>query len=316
MIKKIGIFALALIFVGTLVIAGGQKASQEPTSGKATPIEDVVFIVKGMQHPFWQRMIEGAELAGNDLGFTVEGKAPVTPYDVEEQIRIIEEAIARQVDAIVVVPADSKGIVPGIEKAIEAGIPVGTSNTKAQGVEVVGWAGADNFQSAYEVAKYLINEMGNRGNLVILEGTPGNQTATDKKAGFDKAVSESKVRVIASQTANFVYEDGLQVMENLLQQFNDIDGVLAANDPMALGAIEALDAAGRLDEVLVGGFNGDADAVEAIKNNRMVVTTAQVPESQAYWAILQIFMSLKGMPVPKEIDVPTAMITADNADEW
>lgn len=275
-----------------------------------------VFIVKGMQHPFWQRMIEGAKEAGRDLGIEIEGTAPVKPYDVEEQIRIMENAIIQQVDGIIVVPADSRGIVPGIEKANEAGILVGLSNTKAEGGEVVGWAGASNFSAAYEVAKYLIDKMGNKGNLIILEGTPGNQTATDRKAGFDAAVSESNVTVLASQTANFVYEDGLQVMENLLQQFDDIDAVIAANDPMAIGAIEAMDAAGRLAGVLVGGFNGDADAIEAIKMGRMIVTTAQVPEAQAYWAVLQVHMALKGYPVSKEIDVPTAMITAENVDQW
>jgi ribose transport system substrate-binding protein len=277
----------------------------------STKMPRVVFIVKGMQHPFWQKMMEGAELAGKDLGMEVTSRAPVTPYDVEEQIRIMEDAITQRVDAIVVVPADSRGIVPGIEKANAAKILVGTSNTKAMGGEVVGWAGADNFTSAYEVAKYLIKEMGNKGNLIILEGTPGNQTATDRKAGFDAAVKESNVKVLASQTANFVYEDGMHVMENLLQQFDNIDAVLAANDPMAIGAIQAMEAAGRLKGVLIGGFNGDDDAVDAIRKGKMVVTTAQVPESQAYWALIQIHMAFKGMPVPKEINVPTKMITTE-----
>ena len=100
-------------------------------------------------------------------------------------------------------------------------------------------------------------------------------------------------------------------MENLLQRFPKIDAVLAANDPMAIGAIRALESANRLKGVMVAGFNGDDDAVDAIKKGKMLVTTAQVPESQAYWAVLQIYMKLKGMPVPKQINVPTKLITAE-----
>ncbi len=275
-------------------------------------IPRIVFIVKGMEHPFWQKMVEGAEQAGKDLGMKVTGKAPVKPYDVAEQIRIMEDAITQRVDAIIVVPADSKGIVPGVEKANKAGILVGTSNTKVAGGNVVGWAGADNFDAAYEVAEYLINKMGNKGNLLILEGTPGNQTATDRKSGFDAAIKKSNVTVLASQTANFVYEDGMRVMENLLQRFDRIDAVIAANDPMAIGAIRAMEAANRFKGILVAGFNGDDDAIDAIKKGRMLVTTAQVPQSQAYWAVLQIYMKLKGMPVPKQINVPTKLITAES----
>ena len=111
----------------------------------------------------------------------VTGKAPMKPYDVTEQIRIMEDAITQKVDAIIVVPADSKGIVPGVEKANKAGILVATSNTKVAGGEVIGWAGADNFDAAYEVAEYLVKKMSSKGNLIILEGVPGNQTATNEK---------------------------------------------------------------------------------------------------------------------------------------
>lgn len=298
-----------VVFVLVIIASLVTVSSLSATTWQKTP--RIVFIVKGMQHPFWQKMIEGAEQAGKDLGMKVTGRAPVKPYDVLEQIRIMEDAITQKVDAIIVVPADSKGIVPGIEKANKAGVLVGTSNTKAAGGDVLGWAGADNFDAAYEVAKYLLNKMGNKGNLIILEGTPGNQTATDRKAGFDAAIKKSNLTVLASQTANFVYEDGMKVMENLLQQFNKIDAVIAANDPMAIGAIRAMEAANRLKGILVAGFNGDDDAIDAIKKGKMLVTTAQVPQSQAYWAVLQIYMKLKGMPVPKEVNVPTELITAE-----
>jgi len=271
----------------------------------------IVFIVKGMQHPFWQKMIEGAEQAGTDLGMKVTGRAPVKPYDVLEQIRIMEDAITQKVDAIIIAAADSKGVVPGILKANKAGILVGASNTKVAGGDIVGWAGADNFDAAYEVAEYLIKRMGNKGDVIILEGTAGIQVAHDRKAGFDAAFKKSNIKVLASQTGGFVYEEGMRVMENLLQQFNKIDAVIAANDPMAIGAIRAMEAANRLKGILVAGFNGDDDAIDAIKKGKMLVTTAQVPQSQAYWAVLQIYMKLKGMPVPKEINVPTELITAE-----
>jgi ribose transport system substrate-binding protein len=277
----------------------------------------MIFIVKSLDNPFWNMMIAGAKNAANDLGIEIEGLGPVKPFNVEEQIRFIEDAITKGVDAVVVVPADSRGILPGIEKARKAGLVVVTPNTRAFADEPPTWTGVENEGSAYEIAKYILKTLKGKGNVIILEGASGNQTVMDRKKGFDRAIKEfPEIKVLASQTAKSSRVEGMRVMENLLQQFPEINAVLAANDEMALGAIEAIDAAGRIKEIKVSGFDMNNDALKSISEGRLLVTGAQRPEAQAYWAVVAAYISLKGMPIPKDIFLPCPIVDKSNIDYY
>ncbi len=292
------------------------SAAEGSTAMTGEPVAKMVYIVKSMDNPFWDSMIEGANRAAADLNLEMETLAPIKPYNVEEQLRFMEEAITKGVDAIIVVPADGQGIIPGIEKANAAGIPVVTPNTRAAGGKVVSWDGAANFDAAYEVAKYVLGQLGSSKKVIYLEGTPGNQTATDRTKGALKAIEEAGAQLLASQTAKFSRVDGQNVMENLLQQFPEVDCVIAGNDEMALGAIEALDAAGRLDKVKVSGFDGNNDAKKALKEGRLTVTGDQRPDAQAYWGVVAAFIALKNMPVARDIYLPAPLITRENVDQF
>jgi ribose transport system substrate-binding protein len=306
---------VVLCFVVSLLITPGWGIRDE-AFGAAKKYK-MVFIVKSMDNPFWNMMLEGAQMAAKDLGIEIKGLAPIKPNNVEEQIRQMEDAITSKMDAIIVVPSDSKGIVPGIDKANRAGIPVFTSNTRAFGGKVIGFAGAPNEEAAYFVAKAFLETLGGKGNVIILEGVPGAQTAIDRKTGVDRAVKEfPNVKVLASQTAKFSRVEGMRVMENLLQKFSKIDAVISVNDEMALGAIEAIDAARRLKEIKVAGFDGNNDALKSISEGRMMITGAQSPDAQAYWSVIATYMFLEGYPVPRDIYVPCPTVDKGNVGEY
>ena len=273
----------------------------------------MIFIVKSLDNPFWDRMRAGAEKAGEDLGIEIKTLAPIKPYNVEEQLRFMEDGITQKVDAICVVPADSKGIVPGIEKANKAGIPVVTPNSRAFGGKVMTWTGAHNRDVGYDIAKYAINAIGGKGKVIILEGTPGNQTAIDRAKGFNDAIGEhSGIKLLASQTAKYSRVEGMRVMENLAQRYPEVDLVIAANDEMALGAIEALDAAGRLGKTKVTGFDANNDALKSISEGKMLATGDQRPDAQGYWGVVAAYTHLEGMPVPKDVYLPAPVIDKSN----
>jgi ribose transport system substrate-binding protein len=306
---------VVLCFVVSLLITPGWGIRDE-AFGAAKKYK-MVFIVKSMDNPFWNMMLEGAQMAAKDLGIEIKGLAPIKPNNVEEQIRQMEDAITSKMDAIIVVPSDSKGIVPGIDKANRAGIPVFTSNTRAFGGKVIGFAGAPNEEAAYFVAKAFLETLGGKGNVIILEGVPGAQTAIDRKTGVDRAVKEfPNVKVLASQTAKFSRVEGMRVMENLLQKFSKIDAVISVNDEMALGAIEAIDAARKLKEIKVAGFDGNNDALKSISEGRMMITGAQSPDAQAYWSVIATYMFLEGYPVPRDIYVPCPTVDKGNVGEY
>lgn len=315
-------FFVFVLIVAGLILTGCAKAAPKaeqaaaPQAGK--PVARMVIIVKSIDLPYWDIMIRGAKEAGADLNIEVEGFGPLKAYDVEEQIRFIENAITKKVDAIIVVPADSMGIVPGIEKANAAGIPVITPNTRALGGKVRTWIGYGNTKAAYDAGSYLLSKLPqSEPKIVILEGKPGNQITVELNDGFDQAIRDCgrNVKVLARQTANYARVDAQNVMENLLQQFAEIDGVMAANDAMALGAIEAIAAAGRLDKIKVSGNNGNADALAAMKEGKLVCSPRQLPRDQGYWAVVAGWMAAKGLDLPSEIHIDSPLVTPENVEE-
>jgi len=296
---------LLVIMVFTLA---GQVSAKQYTVG---------LIVKNLVNPFWNYMKEGAEEVGRELGVNVITLAPIKPDNVEEQIRAMEDLIKRKVDGIVLVPADSNGIIPGVLKANAAGIPVITSNTRAFGGEVVSFVGVENYDAAYSVAMHVAEQLGGKGRVLILEGVPGAQTAIDRKNGFDDALAKyPDIKVLASQPAKFQRAEGMLVMENLIQRFPDFEAVICGNDEMALGAIEALDAAGRLKGTIVAGFDGNRDAVMSIAEGKLMVTLYQDPQAQAGDAVRALIDYIEGKEVPDRIVVKGTLITKANVDKF
>ena len=139
-----------------------------------------------------------------------------------------------------------------------------------------------------------------------LQGTSGASAAIDRAEGFHK-VADSKLNVVASQTANFNRTEGMSVMENMLQVDGDIKAVFAANDEMALGAVEAMSGAGK--NVLVVGFDATDDAIAAVKAGRMAATVAQQPELIGSTAVENAVNLINGVSIPSSIPVEVTLIT-------
>lgn len=295
---------LAVLFLGAVPV------------GAAKPTR-VALIVKNLVNPFWNYMREGAEEKAKELGIEVVTLAPTKPDNLEEQIRIVEDCVQKRLDAIVLVPVDSKGVIPAIETANRAGIPVVTANTRAFGGNVVTFVGVENYDAAYRVGKFALQKHGGKGKVIILEGVPGAQTAIDRKAGFDAVLKEfPNAKVLTSQPAKFQRAEGMLVVENLLQRYPDVELVLAANDEMALGAIEAIDGAGRLGKIMVTGFDGNKDAMQSIAQGRLAVTFYQDPQSQAAMAVEAAVNFLKGKTIPNRIVVPGELVDKSNVEKF
>jgi ribose transport system substrate-binding protein len=280
---------------------------------------EFALITKNLVNPGWLVMKAAGKDAAKDLGLKLTYYAPMKPDNVLEQISIMENLIQRKVACIVVVPADSKGIIPGIEKANRAGIPVVTSNTKAFGGKIVSHVGATNYEGAYASAKYLIDKLGGKGKVIILEGTPGSETGMVRKKGFDDAIKKSPgISVLTSQTARFQRKEGMRVMENLLERFPKVDGLMCANDEMALGAVQAIKASRRTGEMKIAAFDGVVDdAIEAVAREEILVTIDQNTIAQAYWAVVAGYVHIKGNAlVPEYIPVPSVVITKGNVKDW
>lgn len=233
--------------------------------------ETIAVFTKNQTNPYFQTVRVGAEAAAKSLGAKVVHYIPTKPDSIPEQLSQVEDVIVKKPSAIVFIPVDYKAMVPGVEQINDAKIPVVNVTDRSAGGTFLAFVGADDYSLGLETARYLLKSIGGKGNVVILEGVKGSLTNIDRVRGFNDAIKEAKdVKLLASQPANYQRLQGLQVMENLMQSHPQIDGVLAANDAMAIGAIEALDGANRKAKAV--GINGTQEAVDAIKSGKLLAS--------------------------------------------
>jgi ribose transport system substrate-binding protein len=245
--------------------------------------------------------------------------------DVERQYEIIENLIQQRVDAILLSPAGSKELVPAIRKANDAGIPVLILDTRidraaaeSMGAKVLTFIGSDNFEGGAVAGRYLAAELGGRGNVAIIEGISGHETADRRRLGFLTGIEASPgIRVVASQTADWERARAYSVAENLLQAHPDLAAIFAANDEMALGALEAVAAARRLERVLVVGFDAIPDALANIAAGRLSGSVAQFPGEMGRLGVRHAAALLRdGTPPPEEILTRVEMIDRANVGSF
>lgn len=288
----------------------------DPTVTPSRPYK-IALVLKNFTNPFWLTHQKAGERAAQDFGVEVTVLAPSKPDNVEEQIRIVEDLIQKGVDGVVIAPANTQAIATAVQKLNEAGIPVVYDNTRGSGGDYVAYIGADNILVGQTMGREMCERLGGKGKVLVLEGMPGQQTADDRRKGANQALAECPDLTVVSQTAHWTRVEGMQVTENVLQRFPDLDGVIGIGGEMALGAIEAIQDAGMSkDNVLIQAMDVYPDIAEAVKSDDIDYTISQAPGNQAYWSIALMIKYLNGEEVPKEIRTPVVVVTKDNVDQY
>lgn len=268
----------------------------------------VGLAISTLNNPFFVDLKEGAEEAAAALGLDLI--VADAQNDAARQFSSIEDLIQRGVKVLVVNPTDSDAVAPAIKAANNAGIPVITVDRGANGGKVVTHIASDNVAGGKMAGQYIIDLLGSKGKVVELEGIPGTSAARDRGKGFNEAVSAaSGLEVVARQEAGFDRAKGMTVMENILQAQPEINAIFAHNDEMALGALRAIEAAGRSAQIKVVGFDATADAVAAVKAGTMAATVAQKPRDMGKIAMEAAQKVLAGETLAGYIPVELALIT-------
>lgn len=310
---------VSVLLVGVLVLAAcAPQATATPTAaagaaagGKYT----LGLVVSTLNNPFFVSLRDGAQKAADSAGATL---IVVDAQDDSAKMTSgIEDLISRGVNALIVNPTDSDAVVPAIQKANAAKIPVLTVDRAANGGTVVSHIASDNVAGGQMAAEYLCKAINGKGNVVELQGVAGTSAARDRGQGFEGYMSKSctGAKIVAQQTANFNRDEGLSVFENILQSQPAIAGVFAQNDEMVLGAIQAADAAGRKGIVFVG-FDAIPDAIQAIKDGKLAATIAQQPTEMGRLAVETAIKHLNGQSVDANIPVPLTLVTSDNVAQF
>jgi ribose transport system substrate-binding protein len=301
--------AAALMLAGVAMACGGGDAG-----GAGEGHETIAFFTKNQTNPYFASIRQGADSAGRQLGASVVHFIPTRPDSIPEQMSQIEDVVVRRPDAVAFIPVDARAMVPGVERLNAAGIPVVNVTDRSVGGEFVAFVGCDEYEVARDTARRLLRAMGGTGNVVILEGVRGSTNNTTRMQGYTDALKEFPgVTLLATQPANFQRLQALQVMENMLQSYKALEGVLALNDAMALGAIEALDAANR--KALVVGINGTKEGVDAVRAGKLLATGDCDGFLHGCGGVMAAVRHLRDEPVPAEIEFPVVVIDEANAAE-
>lgn len=295
--------------VGCSTTSPVENAEKKPEQAGQQAADDKVTIglaVSTLNNPFFVTLKEGAEKAAKDAG--AELIVVDAQDDVAKQISGVEDLIQKKVDVLLINPTDSDAIVSAVESANTANIPVITVDRAANGGQVVSHIASDNAKGGKMAGDFILQTLGEKGNIVELQGIPGTSAANDRGKGFHEAVdSKSGVKVVASQPADFDRAKGLNVMENILQGNSDIQAVFAHNDEMALGALQAIEATGK--QVVIVGFDATDDAVKAVNDGKLAATVAQKPAAIGESAVQTAVKVSKGETVEQFIPVDLELIT-------
>lgn len=316
-LKKVTAILLVVMMVATLMAGCGQKEQQTQNQSNDTPKKAKIgVVVKALDSEHWLTVKKGAEDAAAEAGVDVVVLAPDKESNVEQQFRIIEDLIQQKVDALAVAPCDSQGIIPFIEEANEKGIPVFTVDTNAD-AEVISFVGTDNRVGGKIGGERIVEITGGEGKVALITGVPGQQTHRDRNAGFKEALkSGAGIELVAEQPANSESALAMTVMENILQSHPDLEAVFCTNALMALGAMEAADAKGKLDQVKIVAFDTQTDVLNAIKEGKIDSLVAQNPYNMGYEAVKNAAKYLNKEEVPNRVDTGTALVTKEKVDEY
>ncbi len=285
----------------------------------------IALIYKATTNPFFQAMERGARQKAEALGVRLEVAGIESETDADKQADLVRIMLNRGVDAIVIAPASSVGIVTPLLRAQERGVPVvnidnriNVEEARRQGLKVATFIGPDNFEGARKVGAYaceLIKKRlkpGQTGRVLILRGIDGVENAEARRRGFEAAVREAGLQIADSQSAEWDTAKAQTAAAAMLSANPDVQGILCANDKMALGAIAAVKARGRLGEVVIVGYDNIDLAREAMRRGEMHATVEQNPDQMGAMGVEAALKALRGEALPEVIPVPTQLITAED----
>lgn len=274
----------------------------------------IAIITPSHDNPFFKAEAVGAEAKAKSLGY--ETLILVHDDDANKQSQLIDTAIGRGAKAIILDNAGSEASIAAVKKAKDAGIPSFLIDREINATGVaVSQIVSNNYQGAQLGAEEFVKLMGEKGNYVELLGREADLNAGIRSKGYHDVIDEyPEMKMVAQQSANWSQTEGYSKMETILQANPDIKGVISGNDTMAMGAIAALQAAGRKDVIVVG-FDGSNDVRDSIKSGGIKATVLQPAFAQAQMAVEQadVFIKTGKGPAEEKQLMDCVLINADNA---
>jgi ribose transport system substrate-binding protein len=280
---------------------GGQSRAQGET----------IAVFTKNQGPIFAALRAGAAVAAKNLGVQLVNYVPSTADSVAEQNKLVDDAIKDKPDAIVFVPVKFTEADSAVKKINAAQIPLINANEPLVNASVVGYVGTNDVSLARETGRYLLKAMNGNGSVVVLDGPDKSFTAEGRGQGYRDVIKEfSGVKLLDAKPANYQRAQAKQVVAGFLSRYASLDGVLAANDPMALGAVDALKAANRKARVV--GINASREVMEFIKSGDVIGSGDYDTFAQGCLAVEMAVRAVRKENVPHELILKPTVIDKTN----
>ncbi|HEY3298790.1 MAG TPA: sugar ABC transporter substrate-binding protein [Armatimonadota bacterium] len=309
---------LACTFAVIVVLTGCNRSNVPNQNTRTTKVPHVALIMKSLSNEFFKTMEDGAKAHhkqhASEYQLTVNGIKD--ELDVSKQVELVERMVAQGVDAIVIAPADSKALVNVCKKAADAGIVVvnidnrfDSGALKDSGLTAP-FVGPNNRAGAKKVGDVLAKKLKPGDSVAILEGAPNSFNGVERKLGFEDAMKASGIKVVTSQSAYWETDKANEMARNIITSHPDIKALLCANDSMALGAVRAVEEAGKAGQIAVVGYDNIQAVNEYVKDGGILATADQHADRLAVYGIEYALKMVKGEKDVSDKETPVDLVTA------
>jgi ribose transport system substrate-binding protein len=313
----------SILTVAFLLLAGcSRKETPPPQAGNATSTATAPAASKGtiglsvlaLTNPFFKEIADSMASEAAKNGYTVSVVSG--DFDVAKQQNQVKDFIVKKVAALVLTPCDSKAIGPAIQEATAAGIPVFTADIAclAPGVKVITHVATDNFGGGKEAGKAMIEALGEKGGKVAILHHPVIESCILRVKGFREVIDQynashatGKIEIVAELPGGGAKDVSFKATEDLLQAHAGLNAIFAINDPSALGAVAAIEKAGKAGQIKLVGFDGQPEGKQAIKEGKIYADPIQFPDRIGVETVNAIMKYFAGETLPKETLIPTAL---------
>lgn len=304
--------------VATMLLVGGCLLAG--CGGQLSPNADkgvrVGFVPKALNQEYWVNTRHGADAGGAKVHAKVLTEAGLSDTQIAQQIDIVQNMIAQKVSALVIAPTDSDLLQPVLDQAVHKGIHVVLFDSPIPGWKPqTGFVGTANRDGGEKMGRYL-RKVIPHGTLAIIRGIAGSQVDIDRVDGVKAGIKGSGIKVVKEVAANFDREQAVSAMEDILQTNPHVSAVFCANDQMALGALQSLEANKATGRIKLVGFDGAIEATQQIIARKMFATIAQDPYGMAKIAVQEAVAKSKGEKVPKSVNTGDPLVTQQNAKAY
>jgi ribose transport system substrate-binding protein len=307
-------FYLALLLAALGFGAGCDKESDSTVSETTVGAKHVIAVIPKLTNTvYWQSVLAGAQAAGKDFGYEILWDGPDRETNSARQIEIVDDAIARKVEGVVIAPVDRTDLVPSVDKLDQLNTPCVIIDSGLDTVRFLSFASTDNYQGGVLAAERMGQVLSGKGNVLVVRHIAGSHATIKRVSGFSDTLAKEfpNIKIVDSESGQDAAEIAKKVTEDMLQKYPDVQGLFACNVDVSVGALQALQEAKRTDVKMVA-FDPAKSLLDGLRSGQVAAIIVQDPYKMGYEGVKALALHNKGQSSPRLIDTGVEVVSSEN----